>query len=592
MLRSSISSTPRSRTAFVGLLLVGALALSGVLAWQVVDAGRSHEAVAHTAVKEQALFAAWEFGNNARRLIGEKLTKPGLDVVAVRGGKGPDRPLRYPESPEDWGYLVGGAESAGAFFRLELSTGELTLAGPEDPGLERWARTGLDVAEAMRLGYGWDPLLADPGDGLGWIAYRSFPEGESPERIFGFRLRPEALSIPLGYAFEDPALLPEALTDGRDNELLFSVAVRDADHAVLWRTPRAYSSSFVATDTMGARFAGLETVLTVNPAMAESLTIGGFPASRLPMAVGLLLLTGGLVAAAFYQLRREAELGRLRADFVSGVSHELRTPLAQIRMFAETLQLGRVRSEEERDRSLAIIVDESQRLTHQVENVLLYSRAERDALKVSREVLDLGCLVHEVAEAFEPLARKARCRLHVETAPGLEARVDGALVRQVLLNLLDNATKYGPPGQTVELGAGRAPGGRIVLWVEDQGSGIPREDRDRIWDPYYRLEEHRESAVAGSGIGLSVVRRVVEALDGTVRVEDGESGGARFVLELPATRGADGARRDGPPGRARVPRGASRPKEVSTSGDTPPPAADAAAPGTAARSVPGRPAEA
>ena len=545
MLRSSLSSTPRSRTAFVGLLLVGALALSGVLAWQVVDAGRSHEAVAHTAVKEQALFAAWEFGNNARRLIWDKLTRPGLDVVAGLGGKSADGELCYPQQDEDWGSWPAGPEAAGAFFRLELSTGELSLAGPEDPGLEKWVREAFSLEEAILLGYGWDPVLADPDDGEGWIAYRTFPEGEIPERVFGFRLLPAGLDIALGYAFEDPDLLPEALTEGRDNGLLFSVAVRDRNHQVLWHTPTAYSSGFVATDTMGSRFAGLETVLTVNPKMAESLTIGGFPASRLPMATGLLLLTGGLVAAAFYQLRREAELSRLRADFVSGVSHELRTPLAQIRMFAETLQLGRVRNEAERDRSLAIIVNESQRLTHQVENVLLYSRAERDALKVSREILDLGCLVNEVAEAFEPLARKARCGLRVETTPGLEARVDGALVRQVLLNLLDNATKYGPAGQTIELGAGRAPGGRIVLWVEDEGPGIPPDQRDRIWDPYYRLEVHRASAVAGSGIGLSVVRRVVEALDGTVRVESAEHGGARFVLELPAARGAESGRRGG-----------------------------------------------
>ncbi|HSM04170.1 MAG TPA: hypothetical protein VK858_06100 [Longimicrobiales bacterium] len=101
MLRSSLSSTPRSRTAFVGLLLVGALALSGVLAWQVVDAGRSHEAVAHTAVKEQALFAAWEFGNNARRLIWDKLTRPGLDVVAGLGGKNADG-YRTNMSVEPW----------------------------------------------------------------------------------------------------------------------------------------------------------------------------------------------------------------------------------------------------------------------------------------------------------------------------------------------------------------------------------------------------------------------------------------------------------------------------------------------------------
>src|SRR5205823_8566778 len=101
------------------------------------------------------------------------------------------------------------------------------------------------------------------------------------------------------------------------------------------------------------------------------------PRSRLPLLAGLTVLTAALVLIAIVQLRREHELSRLRADFVSGVSHELRTPLAQIRMFSETLLLGRVRSDDERVRSLEIIDQEARRLTHLVENLLHFSRSER-----------------------------------------------------------------------------------------------------------------------------------------------------------------------------------------------------------------------
>lgn len=541
MFRDPVSSPRRSRTAFVGVLLVAALALSAALAWQAVDAGRSHEAVARKTVGEQALFAAWEFTNSARRLIGEKLTKPGLDVVARSGGQSATLPLRHPTTDagaswEPWSY---GPEVGGAFFRRVLGEGALSMAGPEDPALRGWVETELESHLRLNLGQGWDPVLVDPGDGVGLIVYRTFPEGEgAPEIVFGLRLGPGSLAIPLNYAFHDSELLPGALTRGRDNASLFSVSLESERAGGVWRSGLLYDSPFTASDTLGARFAGASTVLTVNPAAAESLMIGGFPASRLPTALALLLLTGGLVAAAFLQLRREAELGRLRADFVSGVSHELRTPLAQIRMFAETLLLGRVRNDEERVRALRIIVNESQRLTHQVGNVLLYSRAERERLKVTPERVDVGALVTEVAEAFQPLAEKARACLRVETTPGLHARLDGELVRQALVNLLDNATKYGPGGQTIELGAGRAPGGRILLWVEDEGPGIQSEERARIWEPYFRLEQHRESAVAGSGIGLSVVRQVIEALGGSARVETGEAGGARFVLEIPVGREA------------------------------------------------------
>lgn len=544
MFQNSHSSHGGSRTAFVGLLLISALGLSAALAWQAIDAGRSHEAIAREAVGEQTLFAAWEFTNQARSKIADKVTKPGLEVVVKNGGKDPAVPLTHPETDDDgtWGTWTYGSVSGGAFFRVTWPAGEVTMAGPADPGLEAWLRTGLREILSTNVEERWDPVIADPGDGEGLIVFGTLPEGEAnPELIVGFRLKIQGLDIPLGYAFSDPPLLPEALTRGRENRELFSVVVTDQAGRRLWANDTSYDSPFSATDTLGALHGGMVTTVVLNPKQAESLTIGGFPGSRLPLALGLLLLTGGLVAAAFLQLRREAELSRLRADFVSGVSHELRTPLAQIRMFAETLLLGRVRNEEERERSLRIIVNESQRLTHQVGNVLLYSRSERESLNVSREQVDLGDLVEEIAEAFQPLAEKAKSELRVTTTPGLIAHVDGELVRQAVLNLLDNATKYGPAGQTIQLGAGHMPGGRVILWVEDEGPGIGKEDRERIWEAYFRLSRHRESAVAGSGIGLAVVRQIMSALGGVARAERGEGGGARFVLEIPVGRRRDGS---------------------------------------------------
>lgn len=544
--RSRFSSTT-SRAGFVGALLVGALILSGVLAYQAVDAGRSHEEVALKAVKEQALFAAWEFSGTARRYVDDKLLKPGLEAVFRLGGK-PGKELVHPATDPhaDFGKWSYADSLAGAFFRVDLRTGEAVFAGLPDPDLEAWVKRGLLQHLALDLGERWDPVLVQPGDGKGLIVYRTLPEGEPvPETAYGLRLRPGSLSIPLGYAFTGPSLLPEALTRGRANGELFSVVLSTADGRPIWRSGERYRSPFVATDTMGARFAGLTTSVTVNPAVAESLTIGGFPRSRLPLVMGLLLLTVGLVAGALFQLRREAELSQLRADFVSGVSHELRTPLAQIRMFAETLLLGRVRSDEERLRSLEIIANESQRLTHQVENILLYSRAERKTLRVQKEAVDVGRLVLDVTEAFAPLADKARARVDVTSEDGLVGDVDGALVRQALINLLDNAVKYGPAGQHIQVASERDPAGRIRIRVEDEGPGIPARDRQRIFEPYFRLAAHRESAVAGSGIGLSVVRQVVRAIGGDVRVEDagrgnGAGGGARFVLTLPPARSGAG----------------------------------------------------
>jgi signal transduction histidine kinase len=400
--------------------------------------------------------------------------------------------------------------------------------------LERWLSEGLSAHLALDPD-GWEPVLAADPDGRGPIAYRLYPEGwDHAEVVMGFRVREAELAGPLGYAFTESPLVPETLTDGRSTEEFFSVVVLDPLGRRVWTSEPQYESDFSAADTVGVRWGGYRTLLTVNPAVAEGLVIGGLPRSRLPNMLLLLALTGGLVVAALLQLRRDAELAQLRGDFVSGVSHELRTPLAQIRMFAETLLLGRVRNDEERRRSLEIIVNESQRLSHQVNNLLLYSRSERQGVRIDPAPTDLSGLVNEVAEAFDPLAQAARSDLAVHPNGTIVARVDGRMVRQALLNLLDNAIKYGPAGQTISLGVEHLESvDRARLFVEDQGPGVPEDQRRRIWEPYFRMETHRESSVAGSGIGLSVVRQVAEAHGADLSVEPGQGGGARFQLDLP-----------------------------------------------------------
>jgi signal transduction histidine kinase len=540
MMRNALSSRPASGTAFVGLLLLGALAVTGLLAWQAVDAGRSHAEAARKTLGEQARFAAWEYAGNAREYLDRRLLYPGLEVVARAGGRRPGAPLEldvFRDVAADKRFRYDDAVTG--VFRVELSTGAVAFGGNEAgevrrEAVEAWLAGSLRRHAREGRFAGWRPvMLAAPGLG-GIFVYRLHPDDRSEARVaYGFRVGPGGLDEPLASAFERSPLLPEGLTGARDNDGVFQVRVHDGLGRPVWRSPVPYVSEWSASDTLGTRYAGLTARVTVNPEVAPELVIGGLPSSRLPLIAILLLLTAGLVAAAFYQLRRETELARLRADFVSGVSHELRTPLAQIRMFSETLLLRRVRTPEEERRSLEIIVNESRRLTHQVDNVLLYSRSERHGIRMAPEETELGRLVDEVAEAFQPLAQAAGCRVEVAVSTGCVARVDGALLRQALVNLLDNAVKYGPAGQTVRLGleVGRTV---IRLWVEDEGSGVPAERRREIFEAYYRLEEHRESSVAGSGIGLAVVRRVAQAHRGEALVEEGSRGGARFVIRLPA----------------------------------------------------------
>src|SRR5207247_2198447 len=194
-------------------------------------------------------------------------------------------------------------------------------------------------------------------------------------------------------------------------------------------------------------------------------------------------------------------LARMRADCVPSVSHELRTPLTQIRMFAETLLLDRVRSDDERKRALAVIDQETRRLSNVVENVLQFSRGERGTLRIAPHRCDVAAAVRETIELFAPIAAGRNARVTLDAEESIEANVDEGAVRQIVLNLLDNAVKYGPEGQQVVVRLERdATSVRIA--VDDEGPGIPPRERRRVWSRYYRLGRETERAIAGAGIGL------------------------------------------------------------------------------------------
>src|SRR2546428_12545310 len=171
-------------------------------------------------------------------------------------------------------------------------------------------------------------------------------------------------------------------------------------------------------------------------------------------------------------------------------------------MFSETLLLGRVRSEEEHRRSLEIIDQEARRLTHLVENLLHFSRAERQVTRLSPERAPLAPRVQRGVEGFAPLAAARGVGVQADLADGVDASVDVEALRQMLLNLLDNAVKYGPPHQVVSVRLATSNGCARIC-VDDQGPGIPAADRERVWDRFWRLERDRGSAVAGTGIGLA-----------------------------------------------------------------------------------------
>jgi signal transduction histidine kinase len=226
------------------------------------------------------------------------------------------------------------------------------------------------------------------------------------------------------------------------------------------------------------------------------------------------------------------------------VSHELRTPLAHVNALSETLLLGRAESPEQAQRWLRAIHREGRRLSVLTENVLLHARGEQRSVRSAPQWTDVGALVRDAVNLVETQAqaRSARIVITGTAVNGTEdagAWVDAAAVRQIVINFVENALKFGPDGQTVtvtlDIDGSAAPGDAgdlLRLTVDDEGPGIPAADRDRIWQPFVRLAEGGSSP-AGTGLGLSVVRQLVAELGGRWSVFNVPGHGARFRVEVP-----------------------------------------------------------
>lgn len=243
-----------------------------------------------------------------------------------------------------------------------------------------------------------------------------------------------------------------------------------------------------------------------------------------------------IVLAVVFSLRfvfHEIELAELKSTLVSNVSHELKTPLALIRLFSETLQMGRAESPEKEKEFLRIIHKESERLTHLIDNVLDLGRIEQDRKTYSMRPTDLLEVVNETVEAYRFQLQQQGFTLVTDLEPGLPpVSADPDALTQALLNLMDNAIKYSPREKHLKVALGREDG-QAVISVQDRGIGIPPREQRRIFDMFYRAERGLVHSVKGSGLGLSLVRHIVEAHGGAIRVESRPGYGSTFSITLP-----------------------------------------------------------
>ncbi|HUQ19591.1 MAG TPA: HAMP domain-containing sensor histidine kinase [Gemmatimonadaceae bacterium] len=556
--------TTRPRSRLLVALLALALALTAVLAYQAATSERSQRRAAERALHDYASFAMWQLNQQASQ---ELLSAMIATFIVPLTRVDPDKPASWP-TPADFmaasrmpyvpaKYLDG----VRFYFRFDWRDSTISIAGQEPSAkVLHWVSDTVasyprrfEVPEVRTQAFG--SAERNPARRLGIVITNdsyvaSIDSVDGRIRIVCYVVSRDKDGHPLvTYGFETDAssfvgpvfqqvlertpLLPPSLVHGASRESILSVSAAAPRGGTIFRSASgSFRSASTVTDSLDERFGRMRLGVSLRSDIAPQLVVGGLPRSRLPMLGVIFALTVGLMVAALLQLRRQQQLAQLRVDFVSGVSHELRTPLAQIRLFAELLRNGQLRSEQERDRSIGIIDEEAQRLTYLVENVLAFSRSEHGGGAVAVEAVAMDREIEAAVDAFVPLARVRRAKIKSNVQRGLVARVDPRALRQIVLNLLDNAVKYGPLGQTVTVSL-IGTETSVEVTVEDRGPGVPRSEREHIWEPYYRVARESDASVGGSGIGLSIVRELVLMHGGRAWVEDAQGGGAKFIVEFP-----------------------------------------------------------
>ena len=567
--------------ALVGLLLV-VFVIAGLLVYEAWNTGRSRREIAERGLQDYAAYASWSTARTGESVLAGSLS------TLFRGLTGNRVAESEPIAPIST--VIAGATyldncecamrlPADYFFRYDRRTGRVETAVAAVKSPEQKVETGWAAAKVGSYTPQAERTLIEPdkdwiADVLGNAPLESLPNfamrfamhddsalaiGLTPQRnsagkvvgALGFVTSARRFAdATFSHLWSSPEILPLAITHGMPNDSLLAAVVVTPAGTEIYRS-RGWTDGLRSdTASLGSFGGGMRMRVALRPDATLRLQGGVVPVSRVPVWVGLLLLTGLLTVVIVRNLQREHELARLRLEFSASVSHELRTPLAQILLFGETLTLGRTRTDAERRDAANVIVREARRLMHLVDNTLTFSRAERPVVSLSPRRQALAPLVREVIAGFVPLASARNVRITQGLDDDVEGFVDGEAFRQIVLNLLDNAVKYGPAAGHVLVGLTRghtrlavepAQGQKHVvrrstvrLTVDDEGPGVTGRARDEIWVPFARGMNGDAPVGTGCGLGLAVVRELAERHNGFAWVETGPGGrGSRFVIELP-----------------------------------------------------------
>jgi signal transduction histidine kinase len=491
---------------FVGAVLLPSVALS-VLSFNAVPKQAENLKISLLKQAEQLLYyAEQDLEQTTRKKALEAARAVGTDRL-LEG-----RPAEIEAALAE----AGMADVEFDSFRLEAWSKTRVAPGPAEPGRSemRALREALSGV-ATRSGRGEKedavPLTTASGEELGVVRFRFTCDFAHRRLVREF--------------FEHQFVNPEGA---------WVIRVTEPNGEVLYENARTRSSeTFEVKRVMHApSYEGVGLQLRPRDrSIEEEVRRLAITKTALIGFIDVMLLAG--LVLVWTNVRRELKLSRLKSDFVANVSHELKTPLALIRLFAETLELGRVPTEDKKQQYHRIINKESRRLTQLINNILDFSRIEAGRKEYRFVRTDLAAVVRDVVDAYRFQIEQHGFALALDVAEDLpEMELDPEALSQALINLLNNAIKYSPGEKSIAVSA-RREGARVLVSVRDRGIGIPKGEQKRIFEKFYRVETSVVHTTKGSGLGLALVQHITEAHGGRVEVTSTPGEGSTFTLSLP-----------------------------------------------------------
>ena len=368
---------------------------------------------------------------------------------------------------------------------------------------------------------------------------RDFPKLAMMAQWKSPKQKAESVWIPYGEELWLVSLAPALMGGQRlaivvpGQNILDSIAASTSGLRTIPANVRLTTGTDIDGESLGPSFPGLKLAYTTDDGVSM---VSDWSLQRSFYLIALFLVLCATLFGAYFLWRdvgRELRMAEMRSQFIASVSHELKTPLTAIRIFAETLRMGRAKDPQARMEYLDTIVNESHRLTRLLNNVLDFSKIEKGKRTYRKEPACLSEIVNAAVQATQYPLKQQDFHLNVQMEEELpDICVDRDAIGQAILNLLSNAMKYSGESRQIDLRVEKRTG-HVVIEVSDQGIGIDQTQQKRIFEKFYRVPSEQNQRIPGTGLGLALVLHIVKAHDGHVEVRSVLGKGSTFSIHLP-----------------------------------------------------------